>query len=73
MDDQAVFSSAQLYCLELSEIRKNLHVARVRHDIPWRYDLLVAYYMALSARMKDSELREHDNSNEAVTTAFNQY
>ena len=73
MDDQAVFSSAQLYCLELSEIRKNLHIARVRHDIAWRYDLLTAYFMALSARMKDIELIEHNNSYDAVTKAFNEY
>ena len=73
MDDQAVFSSAMQYCLELSEIRRNLHIARVRHDIAWRYDLLTAYFMALSARMKDSDLTQHNNSYDAVTQSFNTY
>ena len=73
MDDQAVFSSAMAYCIELSELRRNLHIARCRHDFSWRYDLLTAYFMALSARMKDSDLMQHTASYEAVSKAFNQY
>ncbi len=54
---KAGWNGAQFYTLELSLIRRYLHTARLDNDLARRYDLLISYYMALSARMK-----RHDRS-----------
>jgi hypothetical protein len=53
----AGWNGAQAYCQEISEIRRACHNARLSDNIEAWYKLLVAYYLALSARM---EVRTRD-------------
>lgn len=48
----AGWNGAQAYCQEIYEIRRACHTARLSDNIEGWYKLLVAYYLALSARME---------------------
>ena len=48
----AGWNGAQAYCQEICEIRRACHNARLADNIEAWYKLLVAYYLALSARME---------------------
>ena len=81
--EKGAFNSAALYCIELTMIRRRLHEARITHNFDMFYDLLVSYYLALSARLQDTnkkgvKLKEplqekHDKAYAQVTKYYNEY
>lgn len=71
---KSIFNSALQYTtIELSGIRQLLHEARIIHNYSRRYDLLVCFYQALSAKMTRGMLKEHGLWFNIVTDDYNRY
>lgn len=64
------FNSAWKFMEELSDLRIALHKTRIDKDIEKRYDVLVAYYTALSSRMKPNMQDKHDAAYKKVREGF---
>ena len=47
----AAWDGRQAYCQELALIRRHLHKSRLEQNHEERYNLLISYFAALSARM----------------------
>ncbi len=67
---KSAFNSALSYCEEISTLRRHLHNARIEHNYDMQYELLKAYYLALSARMSKRLQEKHDTLFAEGTVAY---
>jgi len=70
---QGLFNGAFSFIEELSTIRRRLHDARLDHNYDAWYNLLVAYYIALSARFATKLQNYHDDMYKECKHQYNIY
>lgn len=71
--NKAGYNSAQKYCEQLNEIRKEIVLSNLQQNYDRLYVVLRCFYLSLSGRMNDKMQKENDELYKKATAVYKQY